>query len=135
MVEFKEYLKKEYECFNFSPPEIWNITLSTREGVNRRIYNIGDKKLADIFSEGEKKLHALSDFFAQFELEKFKGVFIRAPVIEGVYNGAEVMGNFKEKPVMVRQGNLLVTTFHPELTDDLSVHEYFIKMVRERFDQ
>lgn len=74
--EFKKYLKKEYDGFNFSPPETWNITPTTRGGVNKRVYSIRERRLAEIFSEGEKKLHALSDFFAQCELDKYKGVFI-----------------------------------------------------------
>ena len=74
--EFKKYLKKEYEFFDFSPPETWTITPATRSDVNKRVYSIGDKHLAEIFSEGEKKLHALSDFFAQCELDKYRGVYV-----------------------------------------------------------
>ena len=74
--EFKKCLKDEYDCFNFSPPEMWSIAPATRSGVNKRVYSIRDRRLAEIFSEGEKKLHALSDFFAQCELDKYKGVFI-----------------------------------------------------------
>ncbi len=62
-------------------------------------------------------------------LGKFKGVFIRAPVIENIYNGVEVLSEFNGKAVLVRNGNLLAATFHPELTDDTRLHEYFIKMV------
>ena len=76
LIEFKECLNDEYSYFNFSPPEKWNIMPTTRSGVNKRAYSIGDKRLADIFSEGEKKLHSLSDFFAQCELNKYMGVFI-----------------------------------------------------------
>lgn len=73
---FKEHLEKEYDHFNFSPPEVWNIAAITHHGENRRFYNLGDKSLSDIFSEGERKIHALADFFAQIELNKFEGVFI-----------------------------------------------------------
>jgi len=74
--EFKKCLKKEYKYFDFSPPEMWSIAPSTRGGVNKRVYSIRDRRLAEIFSEGEKKLHALSDFFAQCQLDKYGGVFI-----------------------------------------------------------
>lgn len=74
--KFKKCLKDEYDCFNFSPPEMWSISPATRSGVNKRVYSIRDRRLAEIFSEGEKKIHALSDFFAQCELDKYKGVFI-----------------------------------------------------------
>jgi 5'-phosphate synthase pdxT subunit len=59
----------------------------------------------------------------------FKGVFIRAPVISSIHDGCKILSSFKNKPVMVEQGNLLVSTFHPELTNDLRVHKYFIEMV------
>jgi pyridoxal 5'-phosphate synthase pdxT subunit len=59
----------------------------------------------------------------------FKGVFIRAPVISELHDGCKILSKFENKPVMVEQGNLLVSTFHPELTDDLRVHKYFIEMI------
>ncbi|ADI00816.1 MAG TPA: pyridoxal 5'-phosphate synthase glutaminase subunit PdxT [Syntrophothermus lipocalidus] len=57
-----------------------------------------------------------------------KGVFIRAPYVEKVWGGAEVLAELDGKIVMVRQGKLLATAFHPELTDDLVIHEYFVRM-------
>jgi len=74
--EFKEYLISEYKKFDFLPPKVWNIAPSTRENVSRRVYNIGDKRLVDVFSEGEQKIHALADFFATNQLDKYKGIFI-----------------------------------------------------------
>lgn len=61
----------------------------------------------------------------------FPGVFIRAPWIESVGDGVRVMAEFNGKAVMARQNSLLVASFHPELTDDLRVHRYFLDMVRE----
>ena len=74
--EFRGYLKKEYENLHFVPNETWDIRHNTRDDVNRRVYNIGDRRLTEIFSEGERKLHALADFFAQCELDKYDGVYI-----------------------------------------------------------
>ena len=59
----------------------------------------------------------------------FTGVFIRAPWIEAVGPGVEVLAEHNDHIVMAREGNILVTAFHPELTDDIRVHEYFIEMV------
>jgi 5'-phosphate synthase pdxT subunit len=59
-------------------------------------------------------------------------VFIRAPVIENVGPGVEVLAEFGGKPVLVRSGNLLAATFHPELTSDTSVHRYFLDLVKKR---
>lgn len=64
----------------------------------------------------------------------FKGLgsvpmtFIRAPYISGT-QGAEILAEVDGKSVAARQGNMLVTAFHPELTDDTSVHGYFLDIV------
>ena len=55
-------------------------------------------------------------------------VFIRAPIIERVGPGAQVLAVSQGKQVLVRQGHILVATFHPELTDDNTVHEYFLRL-------
>lgn len=57
------------------------------------------------------------------------GVFIRAPRIEEVTGDVEVLGTVDGDVVLVRQGNILGATFHPELSDDHRVHEMFLKMV------
>ena len=54
-------------------------------------------------------------------------MFIRAPVISKT-GDVEVMAYYRDNPVMVRNGNVLGLTFHPELTGDLRIHEYFIHM-------
>ena len=57
-------------------------------------------------------------------------VFIRAPIIERVGPEVEVLARLPDgRPVAARQGRLLVTAFHPELTDDLSFHRYFVETV------
>lgn len=69
--------------------------------------------------------------------EKFKGigevemVFIRAPFVSEVKEGVEILSIVNDNIVAVRQKNMLATSYHPELTNDLSVHKYFIKMVEE----
>lgn len=57
----------------------------------------------------------------------YKGVFIRAPWIESVGQGVTVMAKFDGKIIMARQDKLLVSAFHPELTGDCRIHEYFIE--------
>jgi 5'-phosphate synthase pdxT subunit len=54
-------------------------------------------------------------------------VFIRAPIIRRVGEGVRVLGRCEGLPVLVEQGNILAATFHPELTEDETVHRYFIK--------
>jgi 5'-phosphate synthase pdxT subunit len=57
-------------------------------------------------------------------------VFIRAPIIESVGSGVEILAEDAGHPVLVRQGKILAATFHPELSDDTAVHEYFVRMAR-----
>jgi 5'-phosphate synthase pdxT subunit len=60
-----------------------------------------------------------------------RGVFIRAPRIRSLGDEVEVLGRLDGEPVLVRDGRLLLASFHPELTDDLRVHELFLTMVEE----
>ncbi len=63
----------------------------------------------------------------------FPAVFIRAPVIERVGPEVEVLARLEDgAPVAVRQGNLLATAFHPELTADPRFHRYFLAMVKQK---
>uniref|UniRef100_UPI000AA60633 pyridoxal 5'-phosphate synthase glutaminase subunit PdxT n=1 Tax=Caldanaerobius polysaccharolyticus TaxID=44256 RepID=UPI000AA60633 len=60
-----------------------------------------------------------------------KLVFIRAPYVEKAGKEVQVLTRVGENIVAVKQGNMLATAFHPELTDDTTFHEYFIQIVRE----
>jgi 5'-phosphate synthase pdxT subunit len=57
-------------------------------------------------------------------------VFIRAPIIESVGAAVEILAEDAGHPVLVREGKILAATFHPELSDDTAVHEYFVRMAR-----
>ena len=82
----------------------------------------------------------VDSFEAQVELDHIDGgafhaVFIRAPWVERVGPGVEVLGEVAAgvaagRIVAVRQANVLATAFHPELTGDLRVHRFFVDMVR-----
>jgi len=61
-----------------------------------------------------------------FSGKPFKAVFIRAPYIKKAGREVEVLAEFKGKIVMARQKNIIVSSFHPELTEDLRVHKYFL---------
>ncbi|MGI5163029.1 pyridoxal 5'-phosphate synthase glutaminase subunit PdxT [Spirillospora sp. CA-253888] len=70
----------------------------------------------------------------------YHAVFIRAPWVESVGDGVEVLGRADGGPnvgriVAVRQGRLMATSFHPELTGDFRVHHYFADLVRRAMDQ
>lgn len=64
-------------------------------------------------------------------IPKFKGVFIRAPSVSEAGSDVEVLSKFNEKIVAVKKGNIIGTAFHPELTTDVSLHKYFVNLVKE----
>ena len=64
-------------------------------------------------------------------ISEYHGVFIRAPAISSASDDIEVLARFNEKIVAIKKGNIIGTSFHPELTDDLAVHKYFVNLVKE----
>ena len=77
----------------------------------------------------------LGSFYTE---DEFKGIgkipmtFIRAPYISEVSGAAEILSEVNDHIVAVREENKLVTAFHPELNDDLSVHKYFLDMIYQK---
>ena len=63
--------------------------------------------------------------------EPFRAVFIRAPLVERAGDGVEVLASFDDRPVLVRQGRMLGSSFHPEMTGDNRVHRMLVEMVSE----
>ncbi|WP_349763568.1 pyridoxal 5'-phosphate synthase glutaminase subunit PdxT [Fusobacterium sp. SYSU M8D902] len=61
---------------------------------------------------------------------KIKMAFIRAPYVETVGEGVKILAKVNGKIVAVRERNMLATSFHPELTEDLSIHKYFLSMIK-----
>jgi pyridoxal 5'-phosphate synthase pdxT subunit len=78
------------------------------------------RQLASDVHMGQTKLRA----------QPLEMVFIRAPIIESVGPRVEVLAEDAGHPVLVREGKILAATFHPELSDDTAVHEYFVRMAR-----
>ncbi|MER6317008.1 pyridoxal 5'-phosphate synthase glutaminase subunit PdxT [Streptomyces sp. NPDC001581] len=81
------------------------------------------------FGRQNESFEAKIDFVG-IEGGPVEGVFIRAPWVESVGGAAEVLATYDGHTVAVRQGNVLATSFHPELTGDDRVHAYFVDMVR-----
>ena len=70
--------------------------------------------------------------YIDFDNYSYEGVFIRAPAITKIGKNINVLARSKNNsPVAVREGPTLGTTFHPELTDDLRIHSYFLNMTKE----
>lgn len=77
----------------------------------------------------------LGSFYAEAECKDIGVIpmtFIRAPYIERVSGDAEIMATVDGNIVAARQGNQLVTAFHPELCEDLSIHRSFLEMIEKR---
>ena len=92
--------------------------------------------LADLEAERNAYGRQVRSFEADVDLAgdelPLHGVFIRAPRIRALGPSVEVVGELGEEPVLVRDGRLLLATFHPELTEDLRVHARFLDLVRSQ---
>jgi len=64
-------------------------------------------------------------------IPKFNGVFIRAPSISDVGSDVEVLAKYNDKIIAVKKQNIIGTAFHPELTKDISLHKYFINLIKK----
>ena len=63
-------------------------------------------------------------------IPKFNGVFIRAPSVSEASSDVEILAKFNEKVVAIKKGNIIGTAFHPELTQDVSLHKYFVNLIK-----
>ena len=87
--------------------EVIDLTV-LRNGYGRQI----DSFETDLDVDGVGEVHA---------------IFVRAPVVERAGDGVQVLARVDERPVLCRQGNVLVAAFHPELTGDTRIHQLFIE--------
>ncbi len=68
----------------------------------------------------------------ELSIESFNGIFIRAPKLKPSDSNVSTLAETDGESVMLQQKNMLVTSFHPELTDDPTVHRYFLEMCRKQ---
>ena len=105
--------------------------------ANDKIIGKTDQPLLDILdiklernSFGRQKQSFESDIsMDSIGIPKFNGVFIRAPSVSDVGSDVEVLSKFNERIIAVKKGNVIGTSFHPELTEDTALHKYFINLV------
>ncbi len=81
--------------------------------------NAYGRQLASEVSSGSSKLRS----------QPMEMVFIRAPIIDSVGPGVKILAEFAGKPALVQKDNVLASTFHPELTDDPTVHQHFLGLI------
>jgi 5'-phosphate synthase pdxT subunit len=73
-----------------------------------------------------------TDLVVEGIADDVRAVFIRAPLIEKVGEGVQVLARHQGRIVAAQQGHLLASSYHPELTEDYRMHAYFIKMVNQK---
>lgn len=106
--------------------------------ANDRIIGKTDQPLLDILdiklernSFGRQKQSFESEIsMDSINIPKFNGVFIRAPSVSDVGSDVEVLCKFNDRIVAVKKGNVIGTAFHPELTEDTSLHKYFLGLIQ-----
>ena len=123
----KEIIKKSKEGMPIFGTCAGMILLANKVVGNEQIrFN-----LIDIVVERNAFGRQVDSFEADLKIENlsgklFRAVFIRAPYIKKIGSNVKVLAKFKGKIIMAQQKNILVSSFHPELTDDLRVHKYFL---------
>ncbi|VWL84808.1 pyridoxal 5'-phosphate synthase glutaminase subunit PdxT [Oceanivirga miroungae] len=110
------------------------LILLAKEIIGKDNHNMG---LMDIVVKRNAYGRQLGSFITK---EKFNNkmidmVFIRGPYIDNVGKDVSILSLVDNKIVAAREKNMLVTSFHPELTDELEVHKYFIEMIGEKNDK
>ena len=89
----------------------------------------------DIVVERNAYGRQLGSFYTEAECKgvgKIPMTFIRGPIISSLGEGVEILATLDDQIVAAQEKNMLVTSFHPELTDDARLHQYFINMCKEK---
>jgi 5'-phosphate synthase pdxT subunit len=82
------------------------------------------------YGRQKESFETVGESYLEGTAKPLKMVFIRAPRITRLGAQVDLLATCHEEPVIARQGNILVATFHPELTGDLTVHRYFLEMAK-----
>lgn len=102
-----------------------------RNAYGRQLDSFETQLEFDLEQAGRGRIpHATPSFGMVYAGPGIPGVFIRAPRIISVGKDVKILAEYKGEAVAVRQKNLLATNFHPELTDSLVVHKYFVEMCK-----
>lgn len=83
------------------------------------------------YGRQKESFETVGEGYLEGAAKPLKMVFIRAPRITRLGSKVDLLATWQEEPVMARQDNILVASFHPELTGDLTVHRYFLDMVKQ----
>ena len=108
------------------------LILLAKEITSREESHLGTM---DIVVERNAYGRQLGSFYTEAECKgvgKIPMTFIRGPIISSVGEGIEILATVDDQIVAAQEQNMLVTSFHPELTDDARLHQYFINMCKEK---
>ena len=115
---------------------VWGTCAGAILIAKRIVEGLGDQRALDLMDiEIRRNAYGrqVDSFEADLDVahigEPYRGVFIRAPWIESVGAGVEVLARHEGRICSVREGRLMATTFHPELTGDPRIHRYFTETV------
>lgn len=97
--------------------------------TNQPILDLVDVKLERNSFGRQKNSFEANISMEPLNISHYTGVFIRAPSISEVGSDVEILSKFDEKIVAIKKGNIIGTSFHPELTQDSSLHKYFLNML------
>ena len=108
------------------------LILLAKEIISQKESHLGTM---DMVVERNAYGRQLGSFYTEAECKgvgKIPMTFIRGPIISSVGEGAEILATVDNQIVAAQEKNMLVTSFHPELTDDVRLHQYFINMCKEK---
>jgi len=107
----------------------------SKSSFDSRVKNLSIIDIETLRNSWGSQIDSFSDYITLKKdlksKKQFLGTFIRAPKFRKISSTNSVLGYFEEEPVLVRNKNHLVSSFHPEIGDDLRIFEYFIDMINE----
>jgi 5'-phosphate synthase pdxT subunit len=110
------------------------LILVAKEVINPTQFSFGFIDVSverNSYGRQKESFETVGEEYLEGAAKPLKMVFIRAPRITRLGRKVDLLATWHGEPVMARQGNVLVATFHPELTGDLTVHRYFLEMVQQ----
>lgn len=108
------------------------LILLAKEIISQKESHLGTM---DMVVERNAYGRQLGSFYTEAECKgvgKIPMTFIRGPIISSVGEDVEILATVNNQIVAAQEKNMLVTSFHPELTDDVSLHQYFLNMCKEK---
>ena len=104
---------------------------------DKRIKNLKCLNLTTERNAWGRQIHSFSDeiifnnFFKINFKKKYSATFIRAPKFLNIGDDCKILATYKKEPVLIRNKKHLISSFHPELNDDLIIFKYFVEMINE----